>query len=61
VTSKTIITCNRCGGSDILKDAYAEWDGEAWVLHSVYDSTTCDTCGVETSVTEIEETTDVQQ
>lgn len=46
------VTCNHCGGSDVLRDAYAEWDGEKWVLHSVYDNFTCETCGGETSVTE---------
>lgn len=54
------MTCNHCGGTDILKDAYAEWDGEKWVLHSVYDHTICDTCGGETSVTE-KETTNVHE
>jgi rRNA maturation endonuclease Nob1 len=49
--------CNYCGGTDVLKDAYAEWDGHCWVLHSVYDSTTCETCGGETSITETKETT----
>ena len=60
MTSKTAMTCNHCGGTDILKDAYAEWDGEKWVLHSVYDHTICDTCGGETSVTE-KETTNVHE
>ena len=57
MSQPTKMICNYCGGTDVLKDAYAEWDGHCWVLHSVYDSTTCETCGGETSITETKETT----
>ena len=39
--------CQQCGSTEILKDAYAMWDGTAqeWVLHSTYDDTVCNICG----------------
>lgn len=39
--------CQRCGSTEILKDAYAAWDATAqeWVLHSTYDDTVCEHCG----------------
>ena len=58
MTNKTKLSCSHCGGSRLLKDAYAEWDGEVWVLHSIYDHIICDTCGVETSIVETPEEND---
>ena len=42
-------TCNKCGSTNLRKDAFAEWDNKTrdWVLHSVYDFTVCDDCGEE--------------
>ncbi len=42
--------CGQCGGPNIVKDAYAEWDKDAqeWVLKSVYDYTYCENCDVRT-------------
>lgn len=39
----TKYTCTMCGGSDILWDAWAEWDGEEFVLHSVFGAY-CNDC-----------------
>jgi hypothetical protein len=55
MTKPTNMTCDCCGGTDVVKDAFAEWDGYRWVLHSVYDSATCQTCGTDTTLTETEE------
>ncbi len=47
MAEKIKMVCARCGGENIRKDAYASWDVEAqdWVLHSTYDSNTCEDCG----------------
>lgn len=39
--------CEKCGSTEVLKDAFAMWDATAqeWVLHSVYDDMVCDHCG----------------
>lgn len=41
--------CDRCGSSELVRDACAEWDDttQQWALVGVYDSTTCQTCEAE--------------
>ncbi|MDE0175392.1 MAG: hypothetical protein OYH76_01145 [Defluviicoccus sp.] len=44
--------CNRCGGTDVLADAYASWDVDAqdWALHSTYEKNAwCSRCEGECS------------
>lgn len=44
---KIKIICSKCGGENVLRDAYASWDVDAqeWALSSVYDTFRCDDCG----------------
>lgn len=53
---KIQLVCSRCGGTRLLKDAWASWDTirQEWVLHSVYDNTICEDCDDDTTVNEIE-------
>lgn len=41
-----IPTCQSCGSTNIVKDAYAEWDPttQTWVLRTVFDDVICDDC-----------------
>jgi rRNA maturation endonuclease Nob1 len=50
--------CSQCGGTNVLIDAYAEWDFEAqeWVLQNTFDASVCEDCGGETSIDDIEMT-----
>ena len=48
------IVCGECGGSDVVRDAWAEWDEERqeWVLANVFDDGFCNTCGGEVRLEE---------
>lgn len=51
MTTKTKPTCNLCGSSDVLADAYAEWDSEnqCWTVQQIFDKGAyCNTCDSET-------------
>jgi hypothetical protein len=53
------MVCSHCGSTEVLRDAYAEWDVETqqWELHSVFDNAICqsETCdGGETHIEEKE-------
>lgn len=50
------MVCSKCGSENVVKDAFAEWniDKQEWVLHSVYDFTSCNDCGEEDCVDEVE-------
>ncbi|MNR57174.1 hypothetical protein D3C85_1778990 [compost metagenome] len=43
---KVNFVCARCGSSNVIKDAWAEWDidSQRWTLHSTYDSCYCQDC-----------------
>ena len=43
------VRCPECHSTDIVKDAAACWDEDRqeWVLLTVYDSATCQTCEYE--------------
>jgi hypothetical protein len=47
--------CQHCGGSAVSHDAAAIWDidKQEWVVSSVYDNATCETCGGETKLIEV--------
>lgn len=53
---KIKIVCSRCGSDDVRRDADAAWNVEtqAWEIVTVYDNATCEYCGGETILTEIE-------
>ena len=48
--------CNRCGSSDVCRDAWAGWDTEnqEWVLDNVFDYAYCGQCESETTLVEAE-------
>ena len=39
--------CDECGSTNILRDAWAEWNVEKqdWVLSEYFDNTECGDCG----------------
>jgi len=61
-TSRIHFLCAGCGSPDVRADAYTEWDVEAgaWVLHSVYDDKTCETCGSSCNLVEVDEATGIE-
>lgn len=61
-TSRLHFICAGCGSPDVLTDAYGEWDAKAgvWVLHSVYDEKTCETCGSGIGLIEVDEATELE-
>ena len=46
---KIYLTCPKCGGYNIVRDACARWSPEIgeWELSGVYDVMACDDCGDE--------------
>ena len=47
---KLKMVCDRCGGDNVMRDAWAEWDVEKqeWVLRGEpFDNACCDDCGCE--------------
>ncbi|MDP8994903.1 MAG: hypothetical protein M3N07_07990 [Pseudomonadota bacterium] len=48
--------CRTCRGTNVVRDAWAEWDAEAqqWVLGTVFDYAHCHNCEGETRLIEIE-------
>lgn len=48
------IVCRECGGTNVMRDAWAVWDEEAqdWDLGSVFDAAHCDDCDGEVSLEE---------
>lgn len=42
--------CERCGGTAVTRDAWAEWSAEsqAWILSEVFDFAFCHECQRET-------------
>ncbi len=61
-TSRVHFICAGCGSPDVLTDAYGEWDAKAgvWVLHSIYDEKTCETCGSGIGLIEVDEATELE-
>lgn len=51
---KVEFVCNRCGGDDVSRDAWANWDTstQAWVLGAVFDYAHCHKCESETRLVE---------
>lgn len=48
--------CNKCGGSTVTRDAWAEWNVEEqeWQLGAAYDYAFCHDCQEETRLVEVE-------
>lgn len=53
---KIKIVCGRCGGHNVRRDAWAEWDVDAqeWVLGEVFDYGHCVVCAGESRLKEVE-------
>lgn len=49
------IVCGRCGGDNVMRDAWAIWDADEqdWVLGAVFDYGHCDDCGGESRLEEV--------
>lgn len=47
MTMRYRVTCDDCGGTDILRDSYTYWNEETqdWETHSIYDDFICLHCG----------------
>lgn len=58
---KSYMKCYICGGSSVVRDAWAEWDIDAqeWVLQNVFDDAFCNDCETSTNIVEAEVTSEV--
>lgn len=47
--------CNKCGGHNVTRDAWAEWDvaEQEWVLAATFDYSYCHDCQEETRLEEM--------
>lgn len=54
--TKIQIRCKHCNSTNVVRDAWAEWDIETqkWVLGSVFDAAFCMDCDGESSLIEEE-------
>lgn len=54
MSDKIEIFCTTCQGTDVRRDAWAEWDTEKqeWVLGAIFDAGHCETCGGEARLEE---------
>ena len=50
------MVCAKCGSEDVRRDADAVWNVELqqWELCAVYDNATCEDCGGETRLVEVD-------
>ena len=50
------IVCAKCGGTDVRRNADTAWSepDQRWELVALFDSVTCEDCGGECSLKEIE-------
>ncbi|GLQ31431.1 hypothetical protein [Litoribrevibacter albus] len=48
------LTCSKCGGENVVKDAFASWDVNAqeFVLYATYDESYCHDCEESVSLNE---------
>ena len=46
--------CERCGGTAVTRDAWAEWSpaGQSWMLSEIFDFAFCHHCHRETKLVE---------
>jgi len=54
--SKIDIICGTCGGRNVSRDAWADWDTrtQEWVLGAVFDYGHCHDCDGESRLEEVE-------
>jgi hypothetical protein len=54
--ARILIVCSECGSTDVTRDATASWDfnSQTWELAGVQDQGSCNECGEERSLEEIE-------
>lgn len=45
--------CKHCGSENVVKDAWASWDGEQWVLEDFFDDEFCKDCDGETTIIDL--------
>jgi hypothetical protein len=52
--TKIRIICSECGGANVRRDAWAEWNEQhqRWELGTVFDQGFCEDCGVEVTLDE---------
>lgn len=52
---KVQMVCAHCGSSDVMRDAWAEWDVETqdWVLGTIFDHAHCNDCDGKTTLSEV--------
>ncbi len=50
------LVCGVCGSNDVTRDALATWSvaEQAWVLRGLLDDVTCEACGREGRLIEVE-------
>lgn len=55
-SGKIDIVCGTCGGHNVSRDAWANWDtrSQQWVLGEVFDYGHCHDCDGESRLVEIE-------
>lgn len=51
---KIDIICGTCGGTNVMRDAWAVWDtrSQEWILGAVFDAGHCDDCETERTLEE---------
>lgn len=54
-TKRMKVVCSRCGGDNVMRDAWAVWDTENqdWELGAVFDQGFCDDCDGEATLKEV--------
>ena len=54
-SSKIDIICGTCGGNNVSRDAWADWDAatQQWVLGAVFDYGHCHDCDGESRLEEV--------
>jgi len=54
--SKIVYKCKVCNSTDVVKDAWAEWDEkkQRWTLENIFDMEYCKNCDGETKLIEEE-------
>ena len=55
MTGRVRKVCGTCGSTDVLRDAFVEWDEveQAWVIQNTFDAAYCETCEGETDIEDI--------
>ena len=56
MAKKIQMCCSTCGSNDVRRDADAVWNSltQEWELNAVFDNATCEACGGETHIREVD-------